>query len=168
MEETAPRSPNLKTCGEFISNYVYHGIVHIIVPCVYRTNFFQHFIIYFREAHIIVGWKYTTLYLFLKIETYNTGPSTRGRDPLPQFFLYKKFILFFFCYFFSGDVLLFQTWILILNVFLNLNNYSIFTLEPRRFLSHLKLSVIWNKILHLILIAAVKIRTVLLKKTPIM
>ena len=49
MEETAPRSPNLKTRGEFVSNYAH------------RTNFCD-FIIYFCEAQIMVGREHTTFY----------------------------------------------------------------------------------------------------------
>ena len=105
MEETGPRSPNLKTCGQFVSNYVY------------RTNFSNSFIIYFGEAKIMVGINYTTFYLpllklvciLLKIEIYNAGSWTRGREPLPQFFSTKNSFCSFFTTFFPGDVLLFQT-----------------------------------------------------------
>ena len=96
MEETARRSPNLKTCGEFVSNYVY------------RTNFCKFFIIYFREAQIMVRGKYTTSYLqllklacvILKIEVCNTGRSTWGRDPSLNFFIQKVHFVLFLLHFF--------------------------------------------------------------------
>ena len=104
MEETVPRSPNLKTCGEFVSNHV----------C--RTNFLILYYL-FREAQIVVGRKYTTFYLALvklacislKIEVFNAGLSARGRDSLPQLFSTKSSFCSFFTIFFFGDVLLFQT-----------------------------------------------------------
>ena len=48
---TAPGSPNLKTRGEFVSK--------LCIP----NQFFIFFIMYFREAQIMVGRKYTTFYL---------------------------------------------------------------------------------------------------------
>ena len=96
--------------------------------------FFKFFIIYFREAKIMVRRKYTTFYLtllklafiLLKVEVYNAEPSTRGRDPLHNFF-YKMFILFFFCYFFFWRCTVISD--LNLNVFLNFNKLLCF--HPR-------------------------------------
>ena len=142
MEETAPRSPNLKTCVDFISNYVYHGIVPYYSSMCIPNQFFLTLYYLFSWSTNNRSLKVYYTLSFLKDWDLQRSTVDTGEGPPPSIFLYKKFILFFFCYFFSGDVLLFQTWILILNVFLNLNNYSIFTLEPRRCLSHLKLSVI--------------------------
>ena len=75
---------------------------------MYTEPFFKFFIICFHEAQIIVGRGYTTFYLpllklaciLLKIEIYNAGPSTRGRDPFLNFFLQKvRFVLFLLLFF---------------------------------------------------------------------
>ena len=95
IEEAALRSPNLKTFGEFVSN-------------AYRNNFL---ILYFqfREAQIMVGGVCTTFYLpllklacmLLKIKVYNTGSTTRGRDPIPKKFSTKCSFCSFFLLFFG-------------------------------------------------------------------
>ena len=56
----------------------------------------------------MVGRKYTTFYLtllklafiLLKIEVYNAGPSTQGRDPLHKLFSTKRLFCSFFATFF--------------------------------------------------------------------
>ena len=58
----------------------------------------------------------------------------KGGTPASILF-YKKFMLFLFFYFFSGEVLLFQTKILILEVFLNFSNYYIYN-DLSFFLKH--------------------------------
>ena len=85
--------------GECVSNYAY------------RNHFLKLFIIYFHEAESMMGILYTT---------YRANDT--GETPPPIFF-YRKFSLFFFSTFF-WDLLLFQIYILILSIFLNLKNYS--------------------------------------------
>ena len=74
MEETTPKSPNLKTRSEFVS-------------------------LFFREAQIMAGRMHTTFYLplmelaciLLKIEVYNAGPTRLGRNhPHPPQSFYTK------------------------------------------------------------------------------
>ena len=113
-------SPNLKTRDKFVSNYVY------------QTNFFILYF-YFREAQIMTDRVCTTFYLplvklaciILKIEVYNTGPTA----PLPKKFFYK--IIIFFLLFLRRCTIISDLRYLILKVFLNYNNCSIFTLSPR-------------------------------------
>ena len=88
-------------------------MVILLVIMYTKLSFLILYLSIFRETQITVGRKYTTLYLpllelaciLLKIEVYNAGLTTWGRDRLPQFFLQKVH----FCYFYSEDVLLFQT-----------------------------------------------------------
>ena len=120
MEEIAPRSPNLKTWGGFLV------IINI------RPVFQIHYCL-IRELQIMVSRAYTTFYLpllqlsyiFLEIEVYNALPTTKGRDACLNFILQKVHTVLFFLLF-SGEVLLFQTKILILEVLLNFSNYYIY------------------------------------------
>ena len=77
--ESAPRGPNLKIRGKFVSNSA----------C--QTIFCKYFIIYFREAKIMGGRKYSTFLasILLNVEVYKAEP-TRGRDLLPQIFSTKS------------------------------------------------------------------------------
>ena len=87
MKETGPRSPNLKTCGQFVSIYVY------------RTKFSDSLLYYVTI--------YTTFYLpllklaciLLKIKVYNAGSWTRGRDPSLNFFSTKSFFFLLLLFF---------------------------------------------------------------------
>ena len=107
MEEIAPRSPNLKTWGGFLV------IINI------RPVFQIHYCL-IRELQIMVSRAYTTFYLpmlqlsyiFLEIEVYNARPTTKGRDACLNFILQKVHAVPFFLLS-SGEVLLFQTKILI-------------------------------------------------------
>ena len=129
MEEIAPRSPNLKTWGGFLV------IINI------RPVFQIHYCL-IRELQIMVSRAYTTFYLpmlqlsyiFLEIEVYNARPTTKGRDACLNFILQKVHAVPFFLLF-SGEVLLFQTKILILEVFLNFSNYYIYN-DLSFFLKH--------------------------------
>ena len=106
MQESAPRSPNFKTRGEFVGNYAY------------RTTFFNSFLfIFVKHKLAMVSRVYATFYIsllklaciLLKTEVITQGEMTPATGPLPQFFSTENSFLFSFFYFFSGDVLLFQT-----------------------------------------------------------
>ena len=130
MEEIAPRSPNLKTWAGFLV------IINI------RSVFQIHYCL-IRELQIMVSRAYTTFYLpllqlsyniFLEIEVFNARPTTKGRDACHNFILQKAHTVLFFLLF-SGEVLLFQAKVLILEVFLNVSNYYIYN-HSNFFLKH--------------------------------
>ena len=89
MEETVPRSPNLKTCGEFVRNYVYQTNFLILYSC-------------FREAQTMVGRVCTRFYLplqKLRLTFIKQGQWHGGGNPFHNFFLQKVHFVLFFAYF---------------------------------------------------------------------
>ena len=102
-----------------------------------KSSFCCVFFVTFYSGDILL---FPTQILILQCRGHGGGtPSLRG---VFCYFLFRRYTIIPEIYYYSGDILLFPTQILILSVFLNFNNYSIFNLEPRHFVSYLQLLMI--------------------------